>query len=103
MVDISNINLDSKDKCALEKIDRHIYIKFFREKKTSRTYILGLSDFMDGPTANKFANGLKKKLGTGMIETEQDGKISYGFQGDHIAKIKEFLITDAKIPKEKIK
>lgn len=92
-----------KDDIALLEIDKQVQIKFMKEKKTSRTYIIGLCDFLEGDKLIKFVNGLKKRLGTGMVESEQNGKIVYGFQGDHRNTIEGIIVSELQIPKTKIK
>ena len=70
-----------------------ISIKYFAEKRTSRTYIYGLEKFIqDKKEVDTFCKGLKKKLATSCTEKEVDGHMVYGFQGDHQDKIKEHLV-----------
>lgn len=100
---VDNNNIDFDDNNIFEDEDKKIILKFFKEKKTSRTYIYGLHDFMTDEEVVKFVMYLKKKLGTGIIKKENDGIIEYGFQGDHKERIKKILISDTSIPEEKIK
>jgi len=85
-------------------VDKFITIQFFKEKKTSRTYIAGLDGFMNQDEIKKFILVTKKKLGTAILEKQDDetGITKYGFNGDHRERLKIMLIS-AKIPDEKIK
>ena len=86
------------------QIDKRVTIKFLREVKTNRTYIGGLSGFMTNEQISVFTKKLKKTLGAGMNpKTTADGKIEYGFQGNHIDRIKEIILSDTNIPEDKIK
>ncbi len=89
--------------------DSKIELKTFKEKKTHRTYIYNLDKFVtDGKKVEEIISNLKKKvLATSCIEKEAEpgagagagagavvgGKI-YGFQGEHGAKIKKYLIDN---------
>lgn len=100
-------NLKSKDSNLMTEIDKHIEIKFLKEGRRNKTYIYGLSDYMTGDNKDtnltKFVEKLKKKLGTSMVEEEKDGKKYFGFGGDHVDVIKNIIIADLKIPRDKIK
>uniref|UniRef100_A0A6C0EB76 SUI1 domain-containing protein n=1 Tax=viral metagenome TaxID=1070528 RepID=A0A6C0EB76_9ZZZZ len=85
---------------TLTSIDSCITLKFRKEKKTSRTYIIGLEQFV--PDVDKFCKDLKKTLGTGSNVIEEDGSKMYGFQGDFIERIYNYLISKG-IDKSKIK
>jgi len=94
---------EKKEDVTLLEIDKQIQLRFMKEKRTSRTYIRGLADFLDNEKLTKFVTSLKKRLGTGMIECEQDGKIAFGFQGDHRSRIEEIIVSELQISKTKIK
>ena len=84
-------------------VDKYVTLQFFKEKKTSRTYIIGLDGFMTPDEVKNFVIGAKKKLGTAILEKQDETfGTMYGFNGDHRSRIQEFL-TAAKIPEEKIK
>ena len=102
MVDISSIQ--KKDTNAVfADIDKIVTIRWLKEKKTSRTYVTGLQDFISTEEIKKIVKTLKEKLGTGAVEVKNDDKSEYGFQGDHKEKIKKFLIEQVCIPEKKIK
>ena len=89
---------------VIVEIDKHIRLRFLKEKKTNRTYILGLDDFI--PDSKKLADYVKhiqKTLSTGMTEKDEDGKKVFGFQGDHRTKIEQLLMSELNIPKTKIR
>lgn len=94
MVDISNIQKKATNN-ILTDIDRHVYLKFLKEKKTSRTYICGLHNFMTNEEIDKFVKSLKKTLGTGENEkkAEKANTFEYKFQDDCKDKIKKYLVT----------
>jgi translation initiation factor 1 (eIF-1/SUI1) len=98
MVDISSIQ--KKDTSAVfVDIDKIIIIKWLKEKKTNRTWVTGLHDFISTEEIKKIVKILKDKLGTGAKEDGND----CGFQGDHREKIKKYLIEHVCIPEKKIK
>ena len=80
--------------------DKHITLTYRKEKKTSRTYISGIDNFIDDvPT---FCKTLKQKLGTGSNIVNDNGNIMYGFQGNMINRIYDILIAKG-IDSDKIK
>jgi translation initiation factor 1 (eIF-1/SUI1) len=86
------ITEDSKD--ILKEIDKNIKIKYMKEVKTSRTYIFGLNNYIESTEKiNEFIKSIKKLLGTSMIEKKDnlDNNV-YGFAGDHVKFISEYLI-----------
>jgi translation initiation factor 1 (eIF-1/SUI1) len=102
MVDISSIQ--KKDINAIfTDIDKIVTIRWLKEKKTSRTYVSGLQDFISDEEIKKIVKTLKEKLGTGASEFKNEGKSDYGFQGDHREKVKKFLVENVGIPEKKIK
>jgi translation initiation factor 1 (eIF-1/SUI1) len=89
---------------SLSFIDSKIILRFVKEKRTNRTYIMGLHDFMTDEKLITLVNDLKKKLGTSVLERKtEDGKKYYGFQGNHINTIKNILIKDLNIDRKKIR
>ncbi len=99
-----------------KQIDKRVTIRFLKEKRTTRTYIEGLEDFLTEEQINDLIKKIKK-LGTSYLkrtdeETEDDKKtktkksttpaIAHGFNGDHKTKIIKILMEDYKIAKEKI-
>jgi translation initiation factor 1 (eIF-1/SUI1) len=101
-----NLNFDEKneeDDDMFTEIDKKIFLQFFKEKRTSRTYIVGLHDFLDDDKIDLFVNKTKKNLGTGITKKtdEKSKKTIYGFQGDHRKELKTLLIKLG-IDKDKI-
>ena len=107
--------MDSTEE-IFRQIDKRITIRFLKEKRTTRTYIEGLEDFISEDQINELIKKIKK-LGTSYLkrtdeDTEDDKKtktkksstsyIAHGFNGDHKTKIIKFLMEDYKIPKDKI-
>lgn len=84
-------------------VDKYVTLQFFKEKRTTRTYIVGLEEFMDNEKIKAFVHDVKKKLGTAIFEKMDEKKVlSYGFNGDHRTKITELLIASG-INKDRIK
>lgn len=102
MVDVNNIG-NTLDQ--FKDVDRKITIRLIKEKRSMRSYIEGLEDFMTEEQIEIFRNQLKKKLGTGSTEKElQENKRKYkiyGFNGDHRETLKLFLMEKG-IDEEKI-
>ena len=88
----------------LADIDSKIVLKFVKEGRRSKTYISGLELFLQKKAdREKLCQDLRKVLGAGSnIVTDENDKEKYGFQGDHIERIKKFLMTKHNIPREKI-
>lgn len=82
-----------------------IEIKFFKEKKTSRTYIYNLGKFItEEKMLDSIIKDLKKKLATScMIKNEKGYGNVYGFQGDHKKMIVTYLISNNLIKEEDFK
>lgn len=103
-MDVSNIGQKVN---LFTEIDKKITIKYLKEVRTSRTYITGMSDFLSQEEISSFVKILKKKLGAGMlskkIEVDKVEKVEYGFQGNHMERIKKIMLEETNIPEEKIK
>ena len=84
-------------------IDKIIIIRWVKEKKTNRTYVSGLHDFLEVEIINKLVKKIKERLGTGSLKSDTSGGIIYGFQGEHKEKIKKFLLENTEIPESRIK
>jgi translation initiation factor 1 (eIF-1/SUI1) len=99
-----------------KQIDKRVTIRFLKEKRTTRTYIEGLEDFLSEEQINELIKKIKK-LGTSYLKrTDEDSDeekknktkksatpvIAHGFNGDHKTKIIKILTEEYKIPKEKI-
>lgn len=104
-MDISNlIDVSKSEKELFDNIDKKISIKFEKQKKTTRTIINGLDYFLNLEQIKLFSNKIKKKLGTGCIETKlDDGTTEIGFNGNHIMVLKKILMEELKIDKDLIK
>ena len=105
----SETNTDSElefqtNKDILSQIDRKLLVKFMKEGRNSKTYVIGLDYYMKPDTHLNFCKDLqKKKLSTGMIKRMDDNKTTYVFAGDHRDKIIEELIKTKLVPKNEIK
>lgn len=96
-----------------KQIDKRVTLRFMKEKKTSRTYIEGLEDFLSEEQINDIIKKIKK-FGTSYFKrTDEDDEdkdkkskkspaIAHGFSGDHKTKIIKMLTEEYKIPKDKI-
>lgn len=108
-MNISNLtignNAKSNNSSLIAEIDKHIEIKFLKEGRRNKTYIYGISDYVEGgeKELKKCIEKLQKKLGTSVLEEEKDGKKYYGFGGDHVNVLKTFVLNDLKVPKDKVK
>jgi len=80
----------------LKQIDRKIIIKFLKEGKTSRTYIFGIDGFIKSQQEiDTFIKKLQKTLGTSLITKQSDTNTPvYGFGGDHIRTIYDFILKN---------
>lgn len=108
ITDISNINFELVVKPGntsigiLTNLDKHVEIRFLKEKRTSRTYLIGLEDFVDEKQLDKVVKKMQTKLATGLKTGEVDGKKTFGFNGDHVKFMKKYLVDELKIPSDKI-
>ena len=108
MVDITNTNfgqtLKETNSAVLTNIDKCIEIRYMKEKKKSFTYVAGLENFIEKEKdIEKFTSMLQKKLACGQKQKVENGKTSYGFNGDHIKNLKKIIMTELKVPEDKIK
>lgn len=102
-VEESTIVLDKQTDEIVAEIDKIITIKWRKEKRTSRTYLIGLEGFADTiKDIPKFCSKIKKKMGTGATVIEEDGQKMYGFQGQLTDRLYNFLL-EIGISKDKIK
>lgn len=91
-------NIGQKNSHLFEEIDKKVTIKYLKEVKTNRTYIDGLTNFLQEKEINNIVKVLKKKLGAGFVIKGT----SYGFQGNHTERIKELILAETVIPENKI-
>jgi len=92
------------EKSLLKQIDRKLTLKFMKEIKTSRTYIFGLDNYIKvKEERNDFIKCLKKSLGTSVIEKEAEFGQAYGFAGDHVKYICEYIVKKNICPEYEIK
>lgn len=85
-------------------LDKCVRVFYRANKKNKRTYIDGLELFVDKNTINEFCFKMKKALGAGCImeNDEETGKLCFGFQGNHVSKIKQLLVTEMNIDPKRI-
>lgn len=102
-------NLFKKPKIECVHVEQHLKIKFFLcdpySGKKKRTYIYGLDLFIESKdVVNELCQKIRQSIGTGSNEVldETTKKFIYGFQGDHVTKIKEILCIELKISPDKI-
>lgn len=95
-----DIELDNKQD-LLSQLDKKIIIKYHKEGRNSRTYILGLDYYFNAEKQNEFVKTLKKKLGTSAIKNIIDNSTVHGFGGDHVNTLYDYFVKI--IPKDKIK
>lgn len=92
------------EESILKQIDRKLTLKFMKEVKTSRTYIFGLDNYIKvKEDRNEFIKNLKKSLGTSVIEKEAESGQAYGFAGDHVKYIYEYIVKKNICPIHEIK
>lgn len=101
----SNCNSDSEQETdLLKKIDQKIIIKYMREGKTSRTYMIGVHNyFKKEEDLTTYMKNLQKKLGTSFLKKMVDDIPHFGFAGEHIDKIYEELLKNKIAKKHEIK
>ncbi len=107
--DEDNLNSDdlnsiSSEEDILKQIDRKLTLKYMKEVKTSRTYIFGLDNYIKNKNdRNDFVKSIKKTLGTSVVEKKDGDTTSYGFAGDHIKYIYEYIVKKNICPINEIK
>lgn len=84
----------------INNFNNKIDVRYLKDKKSKRTFISGLQYFLSDDEIKNLVLVLKKKLGAGVSERESENGIEYGFQGDHLRKIKEMIMENAKVPKD---
>lgn len=88
----------------LKQIDRKIVIKYMKEVKTSRTYIFGLNNYIKTKKdIEEFIKNIKKSLGTSVIEKEGETGPAYGFAGDHVKYLYDYIVKKKICPINEIK
>lgn len=88
----------------LKQIDRKLTLKYMKEIKTSRTYIFGLDNYIKvKEDLNDFIKKLKKSLGTSVIVKEAESGQAYGFAGDHVKYIYDYIVKKNICPIHEIK
>lgn len=94
--DLNNIFLNNKNSEESNKKfidDDKIYFKFFKEKKTSRTYIYNLDKHLSEKEIKSIIKSIKQSLGTSCSYKETEFGMGYGFCGDFKKKIIDYLLT----------
>jgi hypothetical protein len=69
-----------KTNSIIENINKKIYLQYVKERRTSRTYIMGLTNFIEEKDILKLSKILQQNMGTNSIINE-DGNC--GFNGDY--------------------
>ena len=88
----------------LSQIDRKLILKFMKEGKASRTYILGLEGYLKQDEQLTLMKDIQKKLGTSLLKKmTEDNKPIYGLGGDHVNTIYDIIIKKNIAPKGEIK
>lgn len=84
--------------------NKKIELKFFKEKRTSRTYIYNMENYITEP--EKLADimkNIKKSLGTACTYKKTEFGKGYGFNGDLRTRIAKELIDTGMIKNEDFK
>ena len=98
--DIKNDN--AQNSCdVLSQIDRKLTLKYQKDGKYSKTYVIGLDKYFDEIKQNEIIKNLKKKLGTSCTKNNIDNSTIYSFGGDHINILYDYFSKI--IPKHEIK
>jgi translation initiation factor 1 (eIF-1/SUI1) len=84
----------------INNISSKIDIKYLKERRSKRTYISGLHHFLTEEEIQKLILTLKKKIGAGVDEKDTDNGKEYGFQGDHVRKMKGYIMDNTKLSKD---
>lgn len=92
------------DDDILKQIDKKIIIKYMKEVRTSRTYIFGIHNYIrTKEERDKFVKHIKKSLGTSVIEKNDGDGVVYGFAGEHIKYIYDYIVKNNICPINEIK
>lgn len=87
------LNKKTEDKDEVLETTK-IEFKFFKEKRTTRTYIYNLEHFITDPDILKTVlKKLKKSLGTACTKKDTEFGLAYGFNGDFRKRIAQELIA----------
>jgi hypothetical protein len=88
----------------LSQIDRKLILKYMKEGKSSRTYILGLEGYLKQDEQLTLMKDIQKKLGTSLLKKmTEDNKPIFGLGGDHVNTIYDYIIKKKIAPKGEIK
>lgn len=83
---------------------KKLEFKFFKEKRTTRTYIYNLEHFIPDPKNLKgVLKVIKKALGTACTKKETEFGLAYGFNGDCKKRIADELINNGFVKVEDFK
>ena len=87
----------------LDEYDRKITIRFKKIKGKNKTCIYGLEKVLDNNKISDFLKKIKKRLGCGGVQSEDDDKNKMiEFMGDHREILKEIIIEENIMSKDKI-
>jgi hypothetical protein len=95
---VADVQEVKKELTALDKINKKISLHFMKEKRTCRTYIVGLKNFLNTDEIIVLSKKLQKILGTNSILNEEG---DCGFNGDYTTDsskkkiIKDFFLASA--------
>jgi hypothetical protein len=97
------IKTEKKDE-IIDKINKKITLNSIKEKRTTRTYIVGLKDFMTKDEIDVFGKKLQKILGTNSIINNGECGFNGDFTSDSSKKniIKKYILENTNIAKELI-
>jgi hypothetical protein len=96
-------DVDSKDD-LLKQIDRKLVLKFMKEGKQSKTYIIGLENYLKPEDQLTFIKDIQKKLGTSLLKKmTEDNKPIYGLGGDHVNTVYDVVLKKNIAPEKEIK
>jgi translation initiation factor 1 (eIF-1/SUI1) len=98
----NNDDNNEQNSCdVLSQIDRKLTLKYQKDGKYSKTYVIGLDKYFDETKQNEIIKNLKKKLGTFCTKNNIDNSSIYSFGGDHINILYDYFSKI--IPKHEIK
>jgi hypothetical protein len=90
-----------KSVSVIDNINKKITLHFVKEKRTSRTYIVGLKNFISETEMQILSKKLQKSMGTNSIINEEG---DCGFNGDYTSDtVKKTIIRDCILGNTNIK
>jgi hypothetical protein len=92
-----------KSVSVIDNINKKITLHFVKEKRTSRTYIVGLKNFINDAVMQTLSKDLQKSMGSNSIINEEG---DCGFNGDYTTDsakktiIKNYILKNTNIQKD---